>query len=274
MFVIEIPYFNLNHIYNSGQAPRWICLSKSDEKSKYVIPYKDKALKIEQQRNKFDWTKYRFVMNCSEQDFYDIWFKYFDLSFDYHEENLRIKRLGKKFKVAANRGHGIHILNQDPFEAYVHSKLISKVGLHKAAELMNRIAQTYGIEHKQSMREAGRITWYEWPTPESMLEKLNKEKRSSGKVKPFLKKLCDAIVNDSFDITQSDNELFRLFGMHDISAFPINDIEDILDVNFDCEPEEFADWYLDEIENKGLVYMYFIHHIFNRTEEVKVYGTY
>lgn len=264
MFVIEVPYFNLDHIYNSGQAPRWIKLKES----KYVIIHKDKALKIEQIRDRFNLTNHRLIMNCTEQDFYDIWYKYLDLRMNGLMENTKIKRLGGKFKIPANRGYGIHILNQDPFEAYILTKLISKVGFKKAGELMNRIAQTYGIEHRQSMREAGRIRWYEWPTPEDMLEKLNKEKESSGKVKPFLKKLCNAIVNEDFDITKSDDELFRLFGMHELNVFPLTGIEEILVKNFGENPEEFADWYLDEIENKGLVYMYIVHHILNRPKEV------
>lgn len=265
MFVIEIPYFNLDQIYKTLQAPRWIKLKEG----KYVVPYRDKALKIEQQRDKFDWTNHRMILSCSEEDFYNIWFDYFDLKTDYISENNKIKRLGGKFKIPARRGCGIHILNQDWFEVCVYSTLISKVGLHKAAELMNKIAQTYGVEHKQSMREAGRVTWYEWPTPEAMLEKLNKEENLNS-TKKLLKRICN-IVNDG-DITEFDNELFRLFAMHDVSVFPINDIEDILNANFDCDPEDFADWYLDEIENKGLVYWYFVHHIFNREKEVKVYG--
>ena len=272
MFVIEIPYFNLDQIYNSGQAPRWIQLNQSPEKSKYVIPYKDKVLKIEQQRNRFDWEKHRFLMSCSEEEFYDIWFNYFDLKTDYLYENAKIRNLGGKFKVPANRGYGIHILNQDLLETYIFTKLITNVGFEKASELMNRIAQTYGIEHTQRMREAGKVTWYEWPTPESMLEKLNKEKQSSGKVKLFLKKLCNAIINDEFDITQSDNELFRLFGMHDINVFPLVGIEDILMRNFGENPEEFADWYLSDIKNKGLTYLYILHHITNKPMEVKSYG--
>lgn len=272
MFVIEVPYFNLDNIYNSGQAPRWIVLNQSPEKSKYVIPYKDKVLKIEQQRNRFDWTKYRLIMSCSEEDFYDVWFDYFDLGTDYLYENAKIRNLGGKFKVPANRGRGIHVLKQDPFEAYVFSKLIINVGFEKASELMNIIAQTYGVEHIQSMREAGKITWYEWPTPESMLEKLNKEKQSSGKVKPFLKKLCNAIVNDEFDITKADNELFKLFSLHKTDVFPLIGIEEVLTKNFKCEPEEFAEWHLNEIKNKGLVYLYILHHIKNKSKEPVVYG--
>ena len=271
MFVIEIPYFNLDHIYNSGQAPRWIQLNSSHEKSKYVIPHKDKALKIEQQRDKFDWNKHRLIMSCTEEDFYSTWFEYFDLRMDCMDENAKIKRLGGKFKVPANRGHGIHILNQDTFEAYVLSKIITNAGYEKARVAMNHIAEVCGVCHKQSMREAGRITWYEWPTPEMILEKFDKLKKM-GKINAWLKKLCEAIINDGFDITQSDNELFRLFGTHETNVFPLAGIEDTLAKNFGENPEEFADWYLGDIENKGLVYVYIVHHIINKPEEVISHG--
>lgn len=267
MFVIEIPYFNLDHIYNSGQAPRWIKLKES----KYVIPHRDKALKIEQQRDRFDWTKHRLIMSCTEDDFYNVWFEYLDLRMDCLAENRQIKKLGGKFKIPANRGHGIHILNQDPFEAYVLAKIITNAGYDKARVAMNHIAETCGVCHKQSMREAGKITWYEFPTPEMILENFDKLGKM-GKINAWLKKLCEAIINDGFDITQSDNELFRLFGMHETNVFPLAGIEDTLVKNFGENPEEFADWYLDDIENKGLVYLYIVHHIMNMPEEVTFHG--
>ena len=269
MFVIDVPYFNLDQIYNSYQCPRWIKLKES----KYVIPFKDKALKIEQQRDRYDWTKFRLIMSCTEEDFFSVWFDYFDLRMDCLAENVKIKKLGGKFKVPANRGNGIHIIHQDYFEAYILAKLIGFVGYKKAGQLMNRIAQTYGIEHKQFMREAGRITWYEWPTPEMLLEKLNNEKlKSDNKAKRFLKKLCEAIVNDDYAYTASDNELFRLFGMHDTTVFPLAGIKDTLVKNFGESPDEFADWYLGDIENKGLVYMCIMHHILKKPKEEASYG--
>lgn len=264
MFVIEVPYFNLDQIYASGQCPRWIKLKES----KYVIPFRDKALKIEQQRDKYDWTRYRLIMSCTEDDFYNVWFNYLDLRMDCLDENNKIKRLGGKFKVPANRGNGIHILHQDYFEAYVLAKLITYVGYKNAAVAMNHIAEVCGVKHNQSMREAGRITWYEWPTPEMILEH-HHNLGKMGKINSWLKRLCEAIVNDYYAYTKSDDELFRLFGMHDTTVFPLVGIEKTLMKNFGEEPEEFADWYLSDIENKGLVYMYIVHHILNRPKEVR-----
>ncbi len=271
MFVIEVPYLNLDHIYNSGQAPRWIQLSQSPEKSKYVIPHKNKALKIEQQRDRYDFKKHRFTMSCTEEEFYNTWFDYFDLKMDCLTENNKIKKLGGKFKIPANRGHGIHILKQDKFEAYILGELITKWDYTAAFFAMNHIAEICGVKHKQSMREAGQITWYEFPTPEMILKKIDKLDEM-GKIKSWLKNACEAIVNDEFDFAQSDNELFRLFCKHEVSLFPLTGIEDTLVKNFGDSPEEFADWYLGEIENKGLVYMYIVHHILNKPKEATSNG--
>lgn len=267
MFVIEIPYLNLDQIYNSGQAPRWIKIKDS----KYVIPFRDKVLKIEQQRDRFDFSKYRFIMSCSEDEFCNIWFEYFDIRTDYMQLNRQVKKLGGKFKVPANRGHGIHILNQDPFEAYVLGMIITYVGYEKAFVAMNHIAEVCGIKHTQSMREVGRITWYEWPTPEMILENFDNLKKM-GKLNAWLKNLCEAIVEEGYDFTKADDELFRLLGMHETNVFPLIGIEDTLIKNFGENPEEFADWYLADIENKGLVYMYIVHHIINKPKEVATYG--
>lgn len=253
---------NLEQIYNTKQVPRWIRLNEN----KFIVIHKDKALKIEQKKE-------RFIMNCSEEEFFEIWFKYFDLRTDYMNSNFQIKRLSNKFRIVANRGYGIHILNQDEFEAYVYSKIIEKVGYSKASVAMNHIAKVCGIKHVQSMREAGRVTWFEFPTPEMILEKINNLGKM-GKINNWLRRLCLAIVNDEYDFRNSGNELYKLFTKENKTIFPVNDIEDLLERNFNCEPEIFADEYLQEIENKGIVYMYVLHHKLNPPKEMKRYGAY
>lgn len=261
MFVIDVPYINLDQIYNSGQAPRWIKLRDM----KYVVTHKDRALKIEQ-------VKERLIISCNEEDFFNIWFYYFDLGTDYLDVNGRIKKQNRKFKVSANRGSGIHILNQDSFEMYVFSKLIQYVGWEKAGTLMNQIAEKYGEKHQQTMREAGRVTWYEWPTPEILLEKLQKED-NLNKVKRFLMRLCDAIINEDFAYTHNGNEIFELIGKHNLDVFPTLGIESTLEKNFHCDVEWFDAEYLFGLKDKGVAYMYILHHINNLPKEVKTHGT-
>ena len=78
MFIIEVPFMNLDQIYNSGQCFRWIKLRDG----KYAIPYGDKVLKIEQQ-------KQRFIMSCTDEEFYNIWYEYFDMGTDYMNVNYK-----------------------------------------------------------------------------------------------------------------------------------------------------------------------------------------
>lgn len=263
MFVIEVPYFNLDHIYDSKQVPRWIKLKES----KYVVLHKNHSLKIEQQRDKYDLTRYRLIMSCSEEDFYNIWFDYFDLKTDYQKENINAKMLGGKFKVPANRGHGIHIIKQDNFESYVYAKLIKYAGYDKAKVAMNHIAEACGIKHIQSMREAGKVTWYEWPSPEMILNKFDKLKKM-GKINSWLKNLCEDIVYNGYELF-SENDLFKLFGMHDISAFPTEGVLEVIERNFKMSIDDFENEYLDGVENKGLIYLYILHHISNKPKEVE-----
>lgn len=255
MFVIEVPCFSLDKIYESRQAPRWIKLKES----KYIIIHKDKALKIEQQKS-------RLIMSCSEQEFYDTWFEYFDLKTDYFDENYKIEKLGGKFKIPARRGNGIHILNQDEFEVFIYSKIVAYAGYKKAQVAMNHIAEICGIKHVQSMREAGRITWYEWPDALVMYENIDKLKKM-GKINAWLDYLCTNIIYYGFDFEQHGNILYSLLAEHNINAFPTYEIEDAIEKNFKCDIKSFEEKYLSKVKNKGLVYMYILHHIINKPKE-------
>ena len=85
--MINVPYLNLDQIYNSGQVFSWIKFRDQ----KYVIPFKDQALKVEQQKD-------RLIMNCNEEQFYDIWYKYFDMHNVVAEALDLLKREGLRAK--------------------------------------------------------------------------------------------------------------------------------------------------------------------------------
>ena len=177
-----------------------------------------------------------------------------------------------KFKKIANRGVGIHIIKQDPFEAYIYSKIVEVYGYSKASKAINHIAEVCGIKHVQSMREAGKITWYEFPTPEMILENLDKLKKM-GKINEWLECICMIIAEKGFEfiIENSNIKLFKLFALHE-DIFTLNEIEQTLVKNFGENPEEFEDWYLSDSENKGLIYLYILHHITNPPKEITYYG--
>ena len=282
MFVIEVPYINLDQIYESGQVFSWIKLRDS----KYVIPFGNQALKIEQQKE-------RLIMSCTDEQFYNIWYNYFDMGTDYLAINCSVKRIDEYMKICANRGSGVRILRQDLFEMIITFALATATNIPRIKAMVESISKVCGIEHKQSMREAGRITWYEFPTPQSILENQDKlDQCKLGYRKDIIIGLCQDIVDgwlDLYELSQMSYEDAKeylmqfsgigpkvadcicLYGLHHTQAFPIDThIEQILEREYDCDYETFAEWYLDDLKGcEGIIQQYMFYNELNPPKEVR-----
>lgn len=276
MFVIEVPFLNLDQIYNSGQIPRWIRLRDS----KYVVQCGSKALKVEQQKN-------RLIMSCSEEDFYETWYKYFDFETDYAEAFYGLGRNEMFLKICAVRGQGVRILRYDLFESIITFMIASWCDLALTKHAVQMLNIVCGIKHVQAMREAGRITWYEFPTPETILENRDKlDARYFGFLKEKIIDVCQDIVNgwldldllrtmtyveakeyllqfESFDIRCA--EQICLYGLHHLNAFPEDDVvANAVDREFDCETDLFVEWFIGDIQGyEGIVYQYILNNELN-----------
>ena len=84
MFYMQIPFFSLDKTFESGQNLLWkkIC------DGKYIVTHRNKIVQVEQNRD-------RFMFSCSQDDFYNIWFEYFDLGTDYMDLYLLHQPYGK-----------------------------------------------------------------------------------------------------------------------------------------------------------------------------------
>lgn len=282
MYVMEVPFINLDQIYLSGQVFRWIRYRDG----KYVIPFRDHALKIEQQKD-------RLIMSCNDDDFYNIWWDYFDLQTDYLRLNYQIKGQGGNFKIAAVRGSGIHILKQDLFEMIVTFMLATATNIPNIKRMLHQIEIVCGTEHKQTMRECGRVTWYEFPTPRQLLKRSKRLDDSFGlKRKENVVQLCQDIEDGWLDLNllqqmsyEDAKELLMqfdgigakvadcicLYGLHHMEAFPVDThIDQILQRDFDCDIETFIEWYGTE-ELNGLMQQYLYYNEINPPKEAR-YG--
>lgn len=279
MFVIETPYFDLDQTYDSGQVFRWIKLRNG----KYIIPFVDKAVKIEQQKN-------RLIIACPEEDFYTVWYEYFDLKTDYLAINSQAKSINDYMKVCANRGKGIHILKQDLFEMIITFMLATATNISRVKQMLNMICESCGKLHTQSMRECGKVTWYEFPKPESIIANQNKIGNLGLDRKEHVIQICQDIVDGWLDLDELRSMDYKeareyltqfagigpkvadcicLYGLHLTESFPIDThIDQILEREFECDYEDFKGWYLDGMENHaGIIQQYMFYNEINPPNE-------
>lgn len=265
MYVIEVPFLDLDQIYESAQPVRWIKLRDS----KYVIQDGNSALKVEQQKG-------RLIMSCTEEEFYDRWYHYFDMETDYGKAYFDLCRQGDFLKVCAVRNGGVRVIHQDLFECIITSIIYSNCDKYVAKFVLDNFVRICGIEHTQGMREAGRITWYEFPTPEAILEKIDMLGLHK-KIYNEIRNICEDIVEGWLDLDElkgvnkaearwhlaeffPDREVLDfivLYGLHDLGWFPQNKfIDDIIAREF-WDDEVFVEECLEMVQGQeGIVYMY------------------
>ena len=282
MYVLKIPYMDLDQIYSSGQVFRWIKLRDS----KYVIPFRDQALKVEQQKEKL-------IMSCTDEQFYNIWYNYFDINTDYFAINFSVKRIDEYMKICANRGSGVRILRQDLFEMIITFALATATNIPRIKNMVESISRVCGIKHKQSMREVGQVVWYEFPSVEAILSKQDKlDQCKLGYRKDIIIELCQDIVDGWLDLEELSQMSYKdakeylmqfngigpkvadcicLYGLHHIQAFPVDThIEQILEREYDCDYETFSGWYLNELKGyEGIVQQYMFYNELTPPKEVR-----
>lgn len=260
MYVITVPYFNLNQIYDSYQVPRWIKI----EKDKYIIIHENKACMVIQTRDRFDYNRYRLCFICNNEDFYNVWFNYLDFATDYQYENTELKRINNRFRIASNVSCGIHKINQSELESYIYSNIVYMYGYKKAKSAINHIAQICGTKHKNTFR-GQTIVWYEFPKDKKqILKKINKLSHM-GKVNKWLYDFC---IDDNIDIDLEiySNPLFKIFSNKKNDTFPYtNKIQDIMYDNFNMNQSQFNMKYHNV--NKSLLYLYILHFIIKYQRE-------
>lgn len=233
MFAVECPNLSLDQIYKSGQVFRWLKANPG----KFVVTNGDRAVKVAQQKD-------RLIFNCSEEEFYSVWYDYFDMATDYEKMNNEVRSYGGPFKFCADFGSGVRVVKQDLFETVVSSLLFSSFGcsVPKTRALLDTLCKVYGVRHRQGMSESGRVTWYSFPNPQTILDGKSKLHLCNlGEREPHFLNLCEAAAEGWLDydyLSQLSREEAQQFflefsgfspaavefvllcAFHDMQAFP------------------------------------------------------
>lgn len=142
--------FELEHIFDCGQCFRF---NKIDENTYFGVAF-SKALKISQDGSNVT------LYNTSEQDFYDVWYSFFDFSRDYGEIKKTLSK-DSVLREAIKYGGGIRILRQDLWETIISFIISASNNIPRIKGIVERFCENFGEE----IHYMGK-TYYSFPTPE------------------------------------------------------------------------------------------------------------
>lgn len=149
IYIYGLPDFDLPHTLDCGQAFRWSC---NDKNVWSGVAY-GKYLELE----KLDDGSI-VLYNTTKQDFYDIWFTYFDLERDYESIIVKLSE-NEILKKACEYSHGIRILNQEPFETLCSFIISQNNNIKRIKGIIERLCENFG-EYKNG--------YYTFPTAEKL----------------------------------------------------------------------------------------------------------
>lgn len=225
----RIRFLDLKQTADSGQCFRWKKV-EPDDPCTYEIPAFHRKLRVSQQGE-------IFTFYCSEQEFREIWWDYFDLSGDYEGYLNSVDEADGFLKAAAACGSGIRILRQDPWETAV-SFLISQCNnIPRIKGCIEKLCRYFGDDG------------YDFPTAERLAvlegEELSLFRKgcSLGYRDEYILNLARKVVEGSFNLEECGKlsceecvsrlrtlqgvgqkvaDCIALFGFHKIDAFPID----------------------------------------------------
>lgn len=183
MVAITVPGFSLDYTFNAKQSLMWRKVFSFDGHC-YIVVNGQSACRISQ-------VKDRILISGSEEDFFDIWFKYFDLDVDYTTLDRACKSLGYVMSRASRLACGVHMLNIDPVESMLTQLLWWKCDLYRARNKLRLLCSVAGTHKSYHYNGVGTVDVALIPT----LDQLNANKELLSKVlTPFVASEVMALV--------------------------------------------------------------------------------
>ncbi|MBP1744116.1 MAG: putative 8-oxoguanine glycosylase [Firmicutes bacterium] len=227
--VHQVRNFEPEHIFECGQCFRW----DRQENGSYIGVAFGRVLEVEKKDDDV------LLYNTTEEEFREIWADYFDLYRDYGtiKEILSRDALLKK---SVEFGHGIRILNQEPFEMILSFIISSNNRIPMIKRGIKRISEKWGKKLVYKGKE-----YYSFPELDE-IKYANLEELAAcglGFRAKYIKATVDAIYRNSADIgwiCSQDSEdchkelqkfagvgpkvadCIMLFSMGKHSAFPVD----------------------------------------------------
>ncbi|MDR2107604.1 MAG: hypothetical protein LBO73_03755 [Holosporaceae bacterium] len=221
MIRINSPDFNIDQIADSGQCFRIRKISPETR----LAAAGNRFLRIHAEENG------AYVLECSPEEYREIWFDYFDMQRDYAKIKKEIKSAGDAYLAAAvDYGGGIRILRQNPWETAVTFIISQRNNIPRIKSIIERLCEPCGGC---------------FPSPDLLAKYTVKDFLSFGLGyrAEYLRNISEAVVNGELNFETPKRMSCRdavnflkkfkgigdkvanciaLFGLHKTEAFPID----------------------------------------------------
>lgn len=143
--------FKVDHIFECGQCFNF----RKNEDGSYTAVFLGKII------NLLECDGYTLIRNVSLDEFYEIFYDYFDFGTDYSaiKEELSNSEILRK---ASDYGYGIRILNQELFETTISFIISANNQIPRIKKAVRILSERYGDYLGDYMGES----YYSFPTPE------------------------------------------------------------------------------------------------------------
>lgn len=149
--VLKHESFNPTHIFECGQCFNF----NIEEDGSYTAVHLGKIINVLQKED------HVLIRNVSLEEFYEIFYDYFDLGTDYSAIREKLSE-NEILKTASDYGYGIRILNQEMFETVISFIISANNGITRIKNSIKIISERYGDYIGEYM---GR-KYYAFPRPE------------------------------------------------------------------------------------------------------------
>lgn len=162
--LLNVRNFKPKHIFECGQCFRW---DKVDE-GRYLGIVRGRVLEVSEADDGI------LLHNVTEEDFKEIFEDYFDLKREYDPIKEELSR-DPLLKESVEFGHGIRILNQEPFETLVSFIISANNGIPRIKAAVAKISEKWGTPISYNGN-----TYYSFPSPEQLSVASEEDLRGIG----------------------------------------------------------------------------------------------
>ncbi len=151
--ILKEDSFKVDHIFECGQCFNF----RKNEDGSYTAVFLGKII------NLLEKDDYTLVRNVSMEEFYDIFYDYFDMGTDYGAIREKLSK-SDILKEATDYGYGIRILNQELFETTISFIISANNQIPRIKKAVRILSERYGTYLGEYMGEK----YYSFPTPEAL----------------------------------------------------------------------------------------------------------